>query len=96
MFSRILNKKESSVDFGKFIKVNKKRLLNSKRNSDFVEALMEFGALICKPKDPKCSICNLIKSCKYSNSSNKINITNKKMIKNINYDVFCYLTKKNK
>ena len=94
VFSRILNKKESSVDFGKFIKVNKKRLLNSKRNSDFVEALMEFGALICKPKDPKCSICNLIKSCKYSNSSNKINITNKKMIKNINYDVFCYVNEK--
>tara|TARA_B100000579_G_scaffold434255_1_gene454711 strand:- start:1769 stop:2770 length:1002 start_codon:yes stop_codon:yes gene_type:complete len=94
VFSRILNKKESNIDFSKFIKINKKRLLNSKRNSDFIEALMEFGALICKPKDPKCSICNLIKSCKYFNSSNKIKNVDKKMFKNINYDVFCYINKK--
>ena len=43
---------------------------------------MEFGALICKPKDPKCGICNLNKnSCKYFNSSNKIKNTKNKMIK---------------
>ena len=46
----------------KVIKSNKKNLFTN-RNSDFVEALMEFGALICKPKDPKCSQCCLNKSC---------------------------------
>ena len=94
VFARILNKKESNINFKEFIKINKNKLLNSKRNSDFVEALMEFGALICKPKDPKCGICNLNKTCKYLNSSNKIKSFKNKMIKNKNYDVFCYVNKK--
>jgi A/G-specific adenine glycosylase len=94
VFARVLNKKELKIDFEKFIELNKKNLFSTKRNSDFVEALMEFGALICKPKDPKCSICNLKKMCKYFNSSNKIKNIKKKMIKNKNYDVFCYMNKK--
>ena len=55
---------------------------------------MEFGALICKPKDPKCGICNLNKNCKYFNSTNKIKSTKIKMNKNKNYDIFCYVNKK--
>ena len=94
VFSRILNKNETKINFESFIEINKKKLLNIKRNSDFVEALMEFGALICKPKNPKCSICNLNKVCKYFNSSTKIKTSKRKMIKNINYDVFCYVNKK--
>ncbi len=93
-FSRIVNKKESKINFDQFIEINKKKLFNSKRNSDFVEALMEFGALVCEPKDPKCSICNLNKNCKYFNSSKKIKTTKYKMIENKNYDVFCYINKK--
>ncbi len=94
VFSRIINKKESKINFDQFIEVNKKKFFNIKRNSDFVEALMEFGALICKPQDPKCGICNLNKKCKYFNSSKKIKTTKKKMIKSKNYDVFCYINKK--
>ena len=94
VFARLLNKKETKINFEKFIALNRKILFNTKRNSDFVEALMEFGALICKPKDPKCSICNLNKTCKYFNSSNKIKNNKNKMIKNKNYDVFCYVNKK--
>ena len=94
VFARILNKKESNVNFEKFIKINKNKLLNSKRNSDFVEALMEYGALICTPKNPKCGTCSLNKACKYFNSSNKIENTKNKMIKNKNYDVFCYVNNK--
>ena len=94
VFSRIINKKESKINFDQFIEVNKKKFFNTKRNSDFVEALMEFGALICKPQNPKCDICNLNKNCKYFNSSKKIKTTKKKMIKSKNYDVFCYINKK--
>jgi A/G-specific adenine glycosylase len=94
VISRILNKKEFNINFDKFIKINKKKLFSSNRNSDFVEALMEFGALICKPKDPKCGDCNLRKVCKYFNSSNKIKNIKRKMIKNKNYDIFCYVNKK--
>jgi len=94
IFARILNKKESKIDFEKLFEFNKNKLFNSSRNSDFVEALMEFGALICKPKDPKCNICNLSKPCKYFNSSNKIKNFKNKMIKSKNYDVFCYVNEK--
>jgi A/G-specific adenine glycosylase len=94
VFARILNKNVIKIDFEKFIQSNKKKLFKTKRNSDLVEALMEFGAIICKPKDPKCGICNLNKTCKYFNSSNKIKNINNKMIKNKNYDVFCYINKK--
>ena len=69
-------------------------LFNNKRNADFVEALMEFGALICRPKDPKCFVCCLNKTCKYFKSSKKIRTTSKKMFKNKNYDIFCFLNKK--
>jgi len=94
VFSRIINKKEDKINFDQFIEINKKKLFNSKRNSDFVEALMEFGALVCKPKDPKCIICNLNKTCKYFNSSRKIKTIKNKMIESKNYDVFCYVNKK--
>ena len=94
VFSRINNQQESKINLDQFIEINKRKLFNSKRNSDFVEALMEFGALVCKPKDPKCGICNLKKNCKYFNSSKKIKTSRYKMIKSKNYDVFCYVNKK--
>ena len=94
VFTRILNKKEDKINFEKLILLNKKKLFSVNRNADFVEALMEFGALICKPKDPKCGVCCLNKLCKYFKSSNKIRTTTRKKIKEMNYDIFCYLNKK--
>ena len=94
VFSRINNQQESKINFDQFIEINKRKLFNSKRNSDLVEALMEFGALVCKPKDPKCGICNLNQNCKYFKSSKKIKTTRYKMIKSKDYDVFCYVNKK--
>jgi len=94
VFARILNKNESKIDFEKLIEKNKKKLFNTKRNSDFVEALMEFGAMICKPKDPKCVTCGLKKNCKYFKSTNKIRNNKSQMKKNKNYDIFCYINKK--
>ena len=94
VFARYLNKKESKINFEKLIHINKKNLFNTNRNSDFVEALMEFGALICRPKDPKCSQCCLNKSCRYLKSSKKIKTGKRKKIKVMDYDIFCYLNKK--
>ena len=81
VFTRYLNKKESKINFEKLIDTNKKNLFITNRNSDFVEALMEFGALICKPKDPKCSQCCLNKSCRYLKSPNKIKTNKRKKVK---------------
>ena len=94
VFSRILNIKEKKIDFDKFIEKNKKQLFITKRNDDFVEALMEFGAITCKPKNPNCITCCLNKTCKYFKSSNKIKNVKNKMTKNKNYDIFCYINKK--
>ena len=91
VFARLINKKKERINFEKLILLNKKKLFSTNRNADFVEALMEFGALICKPKNPKCSVCCLNKSCKYFKSSKKITTKENKMIKKMNYDIFCYL-----
>jgi len=70
-------------------------LFKTKRNGDLAEALMEFGALICKPKDPRCYECKIRKMCAYFASESKIGFRKKTKIQSKNYDIFCYL-KKNK
>src|SRR3990167_5013727 len=38
-------------------------LLPTQQNGDFTQALMEFGALICRPKNPICTTCPLQRGC---------------------------------
>ena len=94
VFSRILNIEVKKINFDKLIYKNKENLFNTNRNADFVEALMEFGAMKCKPKDPNCLTCCLNKSCKYFKSNKKVKNLRKKMVKNKDYDIFCYINKK--
>tara|TARA_Y100001970_G_scaffold181042_1_gene220391 strand:+ start:98 stop:1069 length:972 start_codon:yes stop_codon:yes gene_type:complete len=70
-------------------------LFETKRNGDLAEALMEFGSLICKSKDPLCSKCKINDLCFYYKSGKKINLKEKNKLKSKSYDIFCYL-KKNK
>ena len=70
-------------------------LFRTKRNGDFAEALIELGALICKPKDPRCHECKIKKMCAYYASESKIRFGRKIKIQSKSYDIFCYL-KKNK
>jgi A/G-specific adenine glycosylase len=93
VFSRILNKNENKIDFNKLIEINKKNLFKTKRNSDFVEALMEFGALICKPKEPKCLNCSIKNMCKYFNADKKFKKIKTLKTKVKNYNIFCYIDK---
>ena len=53
----------------------------SSRSSDYAQALMELGALICKPINPLCNKCPISKKCK-SFKKNDFNFT-KKVKKNI-------------
>ena len=94
VFSRNLNIEEKKINFDKLVEKNEKKLFIKNRNADFIEALMEFGALICKPKNPNCLTCCLNKTCKYFKSNKKIKNTNNKMIKNKNFDIFCYINRK--
>ena len=56
---------------------------------------MEFGALVCKPKDPLCEECKIKNICSYYALGKKIKFKNNIKISLKSYDVFCYL-KKNK
>ena len=86
VLSRLLNRntKEEVVN-----------LFKTNRNGDLAEALMEFGALICKPLDPRCQECKIRKVCAYYKSDLKIRFKKKIKIHLKSYDIFCYL-KKNK
>ena len=75
--------------------IDKVNLFRTKRNGDLAEALMEFGALICKPKEPRCYECKINKMCAYFTSESKITFRKKIKIHSKSYDIFCYL-KKNK
>jgi len=45
--------------------IKKKTFFNtSKRSCDYAQAIMEIGALVCKPVFPSCDICPLTQSCK--------------------------------
>jgi len=70
-------------------------LFKTKRNGDFAEALIEFGALVCKPKDPRCYECKIKKMCAYNATESKAKLRKKIKIQFKSYDIFCYL-KKNK
>ncbi len=94
VFSRNLNKLEKKINFDELISKNKSKFFNLNRNADLIEALMEFGALICKPKDPNCLNCCLNKTCKYFKSTKKIKNKKNKMIKKKHLDIFCYVNKK--
>ena len=97
VFSRIINKREDKIDFNKLIETNKVSLFRIKRYSDFVEALMEFGALICRPKEPECFKCNIKNICKYFKSDKKFKQIKRIRLKEKNYNIFCYIDKtKNK
>jgi A/G-specific adenine glycosylase len=64
VIKRLLNLKLISETSKENLVSKKKILGTSIRASDYAQALMELGALICRPKTPLCSRCPLIKNCK--------------------------------
>lgn len=46
------------------VKSKLKTLLPKERCGDFTQALMELGALVCRPKAPSCQICPLQNKCR--------------------------------
>ena len=66
------------------------------RNADLAEALMEFGAIICKPLNPLCEVCNLKKNCKYFKNEFFISKNKKRFVKEKKYNIYCYLKRQTK
>ena len=56
-------KKDKETQKNNLIK-KKKIFGKSLRSSDYAQALMELGALICKPRNPICNECPISKKCK--------------------------------
>ena len=77
-----------------------KKIINeyfeTNRNDDLAEALMEFGAIICKPINPLCDKCILKKNCNFFKNKNLFPVAkvNNKILKK--YNIYCYLKKKKK
>ena len=69
------------------------QLMPDKRCGDYNQALMDFGSLICKPQNPLCSKCVMIKICgAYKNNlTSKFPIKEaKSRIKTLFYDYFIF------
>ena len=81
IIKRILNLK-SEKEISKENIIKKKKILGiSNRSSDYAQALMELGALVCKPKNPLCTKCPIIKNCtSYKKKDFDIVSKNKKKI----------------
>jgi len=66
------------------------------RHGDLAEALMEFGAIICKPVNPLCDQCSLKKNCSFYKNNDLVFVNKKSNKKEKKYNIFCYLKKKKK
>ena len=94
IFSRLFN---ASIEKNeKKIKIIIEEQFYTIRNGDLAEALMEFGAIICKPKDPLCNICNLKNNCYFFKNKSSVLVNKKRQDNKKKYNIYCYLKKKKK
>ena len=63
VLKRILNLKKDSEIKKENLHKEKKIFGQTLRSSDYVQAIMEIGALLCKPKNPNCKNCPITNSC---------------------------------
>ncbi len=83
----------NSTEGAKIFKAKAKAVLNKANPSQHNQAIMEFGALLCKPKSPDCMFCGLNPTC-VAFQQNKIknlpvkNKTLKRKKRYFNYLVF--------
>ncbi len=81
IIKRLLNLKSKKEINKNNIILKKSFLGTSERSSDYAQALMELGALVCKPKNPLCESCPVIKDCiSYRKKDFNIVVKNKKKI----------------
>jgi A/G-specific adenine glycosylase len=94
VFSRLFN---TSIEKNKNkIKLIIEEQFYTNRNGDLAEALMEFGAIICKPNDPQCNICNLKNNCYFFKKKSSVLFNKKRQEKEKKYNIYCYLKKQKK
>ena len=94
VFSRLFNVNLEKNE-KKIIKIINEQFCTN-RNGDLAEALMEFGAIICKPSNPLCNICNLKKNCQFFKNETFSSVSKKRYDKEKKYNIYCYLKRKKK
>jgi A/G-specific adenine glycosylase len=81
LIKRILNLKTEKEIKKENLHKEKKVFGKTSRSNDFVQALMEIGALLCKPKNPNCDKCPITKYClSFKRQDFEIKKKNKKII----------------
>ena len=81
VLKRILNLKTEREIKKENLHRKKKIFGQTSRSSDYAQALMEIGALLCKPKNPHCDKCPITKDCiSFKRKDFKIKTKNKKII----------------
>jgi len=63
VLKRILNLKTEDEIKKENLHKQKKIFGQTSRSSDYAQALMEIGALLCKPRNPHCEQCPITKNC---------------------------------
>ena len=81
LLKRILNLKTEKEINKKNLHKEKKVFGQTSRSNDYVQALMEIGALLCKQKNPYCEKCPITKNClSFKRKDFEIKKKNKKII----------------
>ena len=81
LLKRILNLKTEKEIKKENLHKEKKVFGQTSRSNDYVQALMEIGALLCKPKNPNCEKCPITKYClSFKRQDFEIRKKNKKII----------------
>ena len=94
VFSRLFNANLEKNE-KKIIKIINEQFCTN-RNGDLAEALMEFGAIICKPSNPLCNICNLKKNCQFFKNATFASVSKKRYDKEKKYNIYCFLKRQKK
>ena len=81
VLKRIVNLKTEKETKKENLHKLKKVFGTTNRSCDYAQALMEIGALLCKPKNPYCKKCPIIKNClSFKNKDFEIKKKSKKII----------------
>ena len=81
LLKRILNLKTEKEIKKENLHKEKKVFGQTSRSNDYIQALMEIGALLCKPKNPNCEKCPITKYClSFKRQDFELKKKNKKII----------------
>lgn len=88
---RMFHLKEPVEDIRSLIKAKAVELTDKKHPADYASAIMDLGALICTPKNPKCNDCPWRECCQSANFHDVENIPQRRRLKKNEKNGFVYL-----